>query len=212
MSRILQLGLLLSTFLFLAPSPAPPFSGTIFLAPDIITPSDPTTYQSVPYAGRGNRWMNDRRVNNWTLVSAFLFNASFEESRAMRDELLRQQTLLTGQQDRLLNMRLSDAIDDDTFAHKHTELRDRLASIKLQLDAVDRSRDETAELAVKVFELSQTLREQWLTAGYAAKRRILEILCLNCQLDGATLCPTIRKPFDVPAEGLVTKDSRCDRI
>jgi hypothetical protein len=37
---------------------------------------------------------------------------------------------------------LSKAIDQETFAHKHTELRNRLASIKLQLDAVDRSQDE----------------------------------------------------------------------
>ena len=62
-----------------------------------------------------------------------------------------------------------------------TEMRDRLASIKLQLDVLDRSHDETAELASKVFELSQTLRQQWLTADYAAKRRILEIVCLNCR-------------------------------
>jgi NAD(P)H-nitrite reductase large subunit len=39
-----------------------------------------------------------------------------------------------------------------------------------------KSHDETAELAAKVFELSQTLRQQWLTADYAAKRRILEIV------------------------------------
>ncbi len=79
--------------------------------------------------------------------------------------------------------------------------RDLLASIRLQLDTVDRSHDETAELALKVFELSQTLRQQWLTADYAAKRRILEIVCLNCRLNDATLCPTIRKPFDVLVEG-----------
>ncbi len=85
-------------------------------------------------------------------------------------------TLLVQQQYRLLNMRLSEDIDQETFARKHTELRDRLASIKLQLDVVDRCYDETAELASKVFELSQTLRNQWLTAEYAAKRRILEIV------------------------------------
>ena len=116
------------------------------------------------------------------------------------------------QQDRLLNMRLSEDIDQETFARKHTEMRDRLASIKLQLDAVDRSHDETAELATKVFELSQTLRQQWLTADYAAKRRILEIVFLNCRLDGATLCPSIRKPFDVLVEGLLNEKSRGDRI
>jgi hypothetical protein len=63
------------------------------------------------------------------------------------------------------------------------------------------------ELAVKVFELSQTLRQKWLTANYAEKRRILEIVWLNCTLNNATLCPTMRKPFDVLAEGLVSKES-----
>ena len=48
---------------------------------------------------------------------------------------------------------LSEDIDQESFAHKRTELRDRLASIKLQLDPVDRSHDETAELAARVFEL-----------------------------------------------------------
>ncbi len=36
-------------------------------------------------------------------------------------------------------------------------------------DMADRSHDELADLAVKAFELSQTLREQWLTADCAAK-------------------------------------------
>ena len=53
---------------------------------------------------------------------------------------------------------------------------------------------ETADLAARVFELSQTIRQQWLTADYNAKRRILEIICLNCRLDGATLVPERRKP------------------
>jgi hypothetical protein len=59
-----------------------------------------------------------------------------------------------------------------------------------------------------VFELSQTLRDKWLTSDYDIKRRILEIICLNCTLDGVTLVPTIRKPFDVIAEGLISKNSR----
>lgn len=57
----------------------PPFSGTIFIDPDIITSSDPTTLQSVSYAGQGLRTMFDRRVNNWITVNAYLFNASFDD-------------------------------------------------------------------------------------------------------------------------------------
>ena len=46
----------------------------------------------------------------------------------------------------------------------------------------------------------------------AGKRQMLEILCLNYRLDGATLCPVWRKPFDVLAEGLVLQGGRRDGI
>ncbi len=135
-----------------------------------------------------------------------------QDARAQRDELQRQASLLVAQQDRLLNLRLGEEVDRETFARKHTELRDRLSSIKLQLDVVDRSHDETAELAAKAFELSQTLKETWVTADYATKRRILEIVCLNCRLDDVTLVPTIRKPFDILAKGLEISKCRGDWI
>ena len=83
--------------------------------------------------------------------------------------------------------------------------------MKLQLDVLDRSHDEYADLASKVFELSQSLTDKWLTADVLEKRQILEIVFLNCVLDDVTLVPTIRKPFDVLAEGLISKNSRDDR-
>jgi DNA invertase Pin-like site-specific DNA recombinase len=138
--------------------------------------------------------IGDDAVRDWfrEVLRCQTYDAQ-RETNAQRHELNRQQELLTGQQDRLLNLRLLDQIDEETFGRKQTELRDRVASIKLQLDVLDRSRDETSELALKVFELSQTLRLQWLTADYAAKRRILEIVFLNCRLDGVTLCPANKK-------------------
>lgn len=57
----------------------PPFFGTIFLDPDIITDADPTTFTAVTDAGRGNRWMFDRRVNGWVDLNAFLFIATFDD-------------------------------------------------------------------------------------------------------------------------------------
>jgi hypothetical protein len=56
------------------------------------------------------------------------------------------------------------------------------------------------------------LRSQWFTADYDAKRRILEIVCLNCRLDGVNLVPSIKEPFDVFAKGLLSKNSRGDWI
>jgi hypothetical protein len=62
--------------------------------------------------------------------------------------------------------------------------------------------------AVKAFELSQDLRAKWFAADYAAKRRILEILCLNWKLVGVSLVPEMRKPFGLRAKGLLKKDHR----
>jgi len=86
------------------------------------------------------------------------------------------------------------------------------AARRLQLEATDHQHGEAANIAVKAFELSQSLRQKRLAAGFAAKRRSLEIICLNFRLDGATLCPTMRKPFDIAAEGLFFQSSRGDWI
>ena len=134
-----------------------------------------------------------------------------EESRAQRADLQRQLTQVIGKQDRLLNLRLLDEIDADTFATKQTELRDRTARLKRQIDALDRDHDENADIAVKAFELSQNLRKKWLVADFVAKRRILEIACLNLRLVDVTLISEMRKPFGALAEGLLNEQSRDDK-
>ena len=57
----------------------PPFSGTVWIDPDIITPSDPTAFEDITATGRGERTMFDRRVNDWITVNAYLFNAQFDD-------------------------------------------------------------------------------------------------------------------------------------
>jgi hypothetical protein len=59
-------------------SAVPPFGGTIFVDPDIITPADPTTFTGLTYAGQGSRLMFDRRFG-WVTLNAFLFNAVFDD-------------------------------------------------------------------------------------------------------------------------------------
>lgn len=59
-------------------SGTPPYSGTIFVDPDIVTQDDPTTFQSIGDAGQGTRTMYDRRFG-WVSVNAYLFNASFSD-------------------------------------------------------------------------------------------------------------------------------------
>ena len=141
-----------------------------------------------------------RQATNWDERS------SATKAKQLQEELVQ----VRDQQNRLLNLRMLEEIEADTFASKSRELRDREAELKLEIDVADRGRHEIIDIAVKAFELSQSLREKWFGADYAAKRRILEITCLNFSLEGATLVPTMRKPFDLLAKGLVSKDSRGD--
>ena len=59
--------------------PEPPFGGTVWIDPDIITPSDPTALQNITAAGRGERTMFDWRVEDRITVNAYLFNARFDD-------------------------------------------------------------------------------------------------------------------------------------
>ena len=157
--------------------------------------------------------VKDEKVRDWFATA--LRSRTKDQQQATADrasDLARQIASLRKQQDQLLNLRLLEEIDQSTFASKSTELRDRIAQLTLQMEVCDRSRSERSDIAVKAFELSQALREKWVTSDLRAKRQILEIVFLNFSLDDVTLVPEWRKPFDVLAKGLVSEKSRDDRI
>ena len=57
----------------------PALGPTIFIDPDILTPSDPTTLVSVTEAGSGERTMFDRRVDDFVAYEAWLFDVVFDD-------------------------------------------------------------------------------------------------------------------------------------
>ena len=157
--------------------------------------------------------IQDEKARHWfARVSRERTRGQQQASQEQLAELNRQLTLLRKQQDQFLNLRLLEEIDQETFAAKGTELRDRIARLSIEVDAHDRGRAEQGEITLAAFELSQSLKEKWLAADYRAKRRLLEIVCLNFTLVDATLVPAIRKPFDVLIEGLVSENIRAERI
>ena len=157
--------------------------------------------------------IQDDRVREWfKKVLRRRSRAAQKASEERFEDLKRQLTLVKQQKDRLLNLRLLDEIEDEAFATKSAELRDRCARLQLQLEACTRNQDEHADLAVKAFELSQVLREKYVSADPLTKRLLLDIVCLNFTLDDVSLVPAIRKPFDVLAEGHLVQSGRGGRI
>lgn len=62
-------------------SAEPPFAGTIFIDPDIITKEDPSAFVKMRYEGRAVRNMFDRRTNRFSDVKAHIFIARFSDSK-----------------------------------------------------------------------------------------------------------------------------------
>jgi len=58
----------------------PPFHGTIFINPDIITSSDPSTFIDLYYNGQALRTMYDRRISDWIDLEPYLFPANYDDS------------------------------------------------------------------------------------------------------------------------------------
>lgn len=55
----------------------PPYEGTVFISPNVITDSDPSSLRSLRYTGRGDRQIYDRRPDRWITVNAYLFAAEY---------------------------------------------------------------------------------------------------------------------------------------
>lgn len=67
----------------LAGDAAPPFSGTIFLDPDIVTPADPSAFSGISYVGIGRRQVYDRRINAFVTMDMHLARATYFDNRTI---------------------------------------------------------------------------------------------------------------------------------
>ena len=54
-----------------------PFSGTLWISPNVLTPSDPTDLQSMEYMGIQQRRTFDRRSDSWVVADAHIIRARY---------------------------------------------------------------------------------------------------------------------------------------
>lgn len=57
----------------------PPFAGTVFVTPDILDASDPSSLGGVQYVGRRERQFWDRPAERWTTVNVHLFDVLYAD-------------------------------------------------------------------------------------------------------------------------------------
>ncbi len=108
-----------------------------------------------------------------------------------------------GGKDKLLDLRLDGELSEAAYRSKQGQLLNSEADLEGLLHNEAQAQTEGGDTAIKVLELSQALKERWLTADQGTKRLLLDLLCLNFTLEGKTLVPELRRPFSLLAEGLL---------
>lgn len=76
-AALLRLAAVAGLLLAGAAQAAPPYSGTIYLTPNLITAADPSEYVSASYIGQAPRQMFDRRLNAFVVYNAYLFDVAY---------------------------------------------------------------------------------------------------------------------------------------
>jgi site-specific DNA recombinase len=116
-------------------------------------------------------------------------------------ELKRQLSRVTKQQDELLELRLSSKIDDTRFETKQAELQQRLEKLRQQTQSCTPTGQQSDKVEGKGADVFRMILDEWPTAEFTIKRRILEIVFRKFTLVEKTLVPSNRTPFELLAAG-----------
>jgi DNA invertase Pin-like site-specific DNA recombinase len=100
--------------------------------------------------------------------------------------------------DRAYDDKLSGAIDEDFWQRKMNDWRSQEQQAQMALHGLkDANAGDRLLSAKRILELANKAYFLYLTRKPAEQAELLRLVLLNCAIDGASLYPTYRKPFDL---------------
>lgn len=107
---------------------------------------------------------------------------------------------IQGKLDRLIDLLIEQSITQSVYDKKVQELRNRQREIEHKLSN-HTSADETFHYTLSALvSLTSRAHECFAHANVEQKRKLLTLIFANLEMQGTTLCYSLRKPFDVLAQ------------
>lgn len=129
------------------------------------------------------------------------------ESAGVRARLQRELEAVRRRMDQAYEDKLDGKITEDFWNRKRAEWQSELSRIEAQLAACDAGTEGDRLLnAKRILELANKAYFLYLTRKPAEQADLLRKALLNCSIDGVSLYPTYRKPFDLIAERVKTEE------
>ncbi|MBU0568343.1 hypothetical protein KJ693_02880 [bacterium] len=99
--------------------------------------------------------------------------------------------------DKIYADKLDEAINEEFYQEKVEEWREEQRQI---LDTIERHQNAQSyyfSQGIHILELAQKAYSLYLRQKPTEQRKLLNFLLSNCTLDGVSLYPTYKKPFDL---------------
>ena len=110
--------------------------------------------------------------------------------------------------DRLVDLRLEGEITKEEFEAKKNRLKDSQYELDQLILSYDEADDKFTKTLCSLLTVASNSDKIWTGSTIPEKRELLNFVFANLQLEGATLCYTLRKPFDKMLEGANCLDWR----
>jgi len=109
------------------------------------------------------------------------------------------QTKTEGQ--KLLDLSLRGLIDDNTFAARHAELRDRQLKLEVELEQPRQTTEQLLARVDSVLAFSQKAPETFVSGTPVQRRQVAAALCSNPEVHAKELLYEAKKPFSLLSNG-----------
>ena len=151
----------------------------------------------------------DREVADW-IVEAL--RSSHAQEKAFRDsevaKLKRRHAHLQERLDRAYEDRLDGVIDGSYWQELSNRWKTEQNRILEQMKRHQHADHSYVEQGERILELAQQAHSLYVRQEPSEKRRLLNCVLSNCTVEGLTLYPTYKKPFDLIAEGMKCHEKR----
>ncbi len=155
----------------------------------------------------------DEEIRLWFIQALAVQARKGSDAKAAEIKRMEQAIASVDTKERkLLELYYGEGITIQGFKARQTEMRDERTRLEDSLALVRREGDEETDDAVLAFELANSLEKRWDSADIQSRRILLDVICSNWTLNGVTLVPTMRKPFDALVEGPLNSTGRTDKI
>jgi len=144
----------------------------------------------------------DEEVVSWAIAA--LRESHGEEQAyhdAQVDRLQSEVKRLQRRLDQAYEDRLDGRVSEDQWQRVADKWRGERSTLLRSIEAHENANDVYLDAGSQLLGLAQRAYDLWLTRPQEERRKLLDILLLNCSFDGERLRPTYRKPFCWLAEG-----------